>query len=113
MTCIRVIEKFTIMERVNTGRKLVFKQSIYLGLGILALTSTIHAEPNPPSKPALTAPQLTPEPIVPLNRIVAVVNDEIITQTDLDEAILEVKQQLLATHAPIPPEDQLRQDTLQ
>lgn len=92
------------------------KKLIYLGLGILAVSFTVYAEPSPSpttNKTESTAPQLAPEPVVPLNRIVAVVNEEIITQTDLDQAIIELKQQLQSTHTPIPSDYQLSQDALQ
>lgn len=96
------------------GKKLMVKKLIYWGLGILAISFTIHAEPNSSTgkaEPATTRP--APEPIVPLNQIVAVVNEEIITQTDLDQAVIDFKQQLQASHAPIPSDYQLREDALQ
>lgn len=96
------------------GKKLMVKKLIYWGLGILAISFTIYAEPNSSTgkaEPATTRP--APEPIVPLNQIVAVVNEEIITQTDLDQAVIDFKQQLQASHAPIPSDYQLREDALQ
>ncbi|MBI1965460.1 MAG: peptidylprolyl isomerase [Betaproteobacteria bacterium] len=53
--------------------------------------------------PALPAPAQKPRPVVVLDRIVAVVNDEIITRLDLDQrlkfAVLQLKQQ----GTPLPP----------
>ncbi len=63
-------------------------------------------------KPAITQP-LTPESTVPLNRIAAIVNDEIISESDLDIAIDQLKQQLTANNIPIPPADKLRQSALE
>lgn len=98
------------------GNKIMVKKLIYLGLGILAVSFTVYAEPSPSTttnKTESSTPQLAPEPVVPLNRIVAVVNEEIITQTDLDQAVIELKQQLQSTHTPIPSDYQLSQDALQ
>jgi peptidyl-prolyl cis-trans isomerase SurA len=39
-----------------------------------------------------------------LDRIAAVVNDSIITQSELDEAVLNIKRQMAASHTPPPPE---------
>jgi peptidyl-prolyl cis-trans isomerase SurA len=66
------------------------------------------AQPEPASAPAQSA-----EPVVPLNRIVAIVNDEIISENDLDEAIEQLKQQLIETKATVPPAAALRDDALQ
>ncbi len=48
-----------------------------------------------------------------LNRIVAIVNDDIITQTQLNEAIAQAKQEFTVRHLPLPPEKKLREEALQ
>lgn len=47
-----------------------------------------------------------------LDRIVAVVNKTVITQSELNEAIDRIKTQLSATHTPEPPADVLRKQVL-
>src|SRR5262249_5187339 len=51
-------------------------------------------------------------PTVPLNRIAAIVNDEIIAESELDVAIDQLKQQLAASNVRIPSDTQLRKDAL-
>jgi peptidyl-prolyl cis-trans isomerase SurA len=51
-------------------------------------------------------------PAQPLDRIVAVVNKTIITQSELEEALHKIKQQLSATHTPLPPATILGQQVL-
>lgn len=75
------------------------------------------AEPQPVNQPAkpsvqLQPPKLTAEPIVPLNRIVAIVNDEIIPESELNIAVDQLKQQLAANNVQIPSEARLRSDAL-
>lgn len=52
------------------------------------------------------------KPVV-LERIVAVVNDSVITQSQLDERITEIRQQLASEKQVAPPEDILRQQVLE
>lgn len=47
-----------------------------------------------------------------LDRIVAVVNKTVITQSEFDEAMDRIKKQLVATHTPIPPGTVLRKQVL-
>jgi peptidyl-prolyl cis-trans isomerase SurA len=49
----------------------------------------------------------------PLDRIIAIVNDSAITQSDLNEALRAVKKQITASHTPAPPEDLLRKKVLE
>jgi peptidyl-prolyl cis-trans isomerase SurA len=49
----------------------------------------------------------------PLDRIVAVVNDSVITQSQLDKQIDLTKMQLQQTNAPLPPASELRSKVLQ
>ena len=62
---------------------------------------------------AVAAKTAAGEPVTPLNRIVAVVNDEIITQTELDSAIDQFQQQLIANKDAPPPPNKLRDEVLQ
>lgn len=52
------------------------------------------------------------EPEAPINRIVAIVNDEIITQTDLDTAVEQMQQQYIVNKQPLPAADKLRSQAL-
>jgi peptidyl-prolyl cis-trans isomerase SurA len=49
---------------------------------------------------------------VALDKIVVVLNNSVITQTELDEALLKVKSQLAGTHTPSPAPDVLRKQVL-
>lgn len=70
-----------------------------------------YAQPTQP--PAAPAASQKTEPVVPLNRIVAVINEEIITESELDDAINQLKQQLIANHAQLPSDQELRNEALQ
>lgn len=47
-----------------------------------------------------------------LDRIVAVVNDSVITQSELNDAIASVKKQMAASHTPLPSQDVLHKRVL-
>ncbi len=49
---------------------------------------------------------------IPLNHIVAIVNDEIITQSELDIAIAQLQRDLAARNLPVPPEKTLHDEAL-
>ncbi len=49
---------------------------------------------------------------VPLNRVVAVVNSNVITQSQLDEAFDQAKKQIQSTGAPMPSDAELRKNLL-
>ncbi len=53
------------------------------------------------------------EPVQTLDKVVAVVNDNVITQRELDTQVELLRQQLEARHTPIPAEDILRKQVLQ
>lgn len=53
------------------------------------------------------------EPIQSLDKVVAVVNDNVITQHELDTQMGLLRKQLEAKHVQIPPEDALRKQVLQ
>jgi peptidyl-prolyl cis-trans isomerase SurA len=73
----------------------------------LLFSSIIWAQPN--SAPANANKK---EPVVPLNRIVAVINDEIIPESELDTAINQLKLQITANHMTPPSDEKLRQMAL-
>lgn len=49
----------------------------------------------------------------PLNSIVAVVNDDVVLQSELDAKLNLIREQLSAQHTQLPPEDVLRQQVLE
>ncbi len=51
--------------------------------------------------------------IEPLDTVVAVVNDQVITSTQLNQQEDLIKKQLAGSHTPFPPESQLRHQVLQ
>ena len=73
------------------------------GLGLLALAAAPHAFAQKP--PASR--------IVLLDRIVAVVNDQVITRRDLDERVTTVLTQLRQQGTPLPPRDVLEKQVLE
>jgi peptidyl-prolyl cis-trans isomerase SurA len=67
---------------------------------------------------SLSATLLLPLPTIaadsePLDQVVAVVNDDVITQSELDTQIELLRKQLMAKNVKIPPEDVLRKQVLQ
>ena len=73
-------------------------------LGALALPVTLCAQPEPGSDS---------RSISTLDRIVAVVNNEVITQSDLDAQIRTVTQQLQQQNSEVPPQDILQKQVLE
>jgi peptidyl-prolyl cis-trans isomerase SurA len=63
--------------------------------------------------PAAHAQAQKPRPIVVIDRIVAVVNDEVITRNDLDERVKLAYAQLKRTGTPPPPHDVLEKQLLE
>ena len=51
-------------------------------------------------------------PLVPVDKIVAVVNDDVITSTELDNRLHSIKEQLKNQSAPIPPDQALKKQVL-
>ncbi len=80
------------------------KQSIALLLLALAIALPIsgHAQLLAPTAPAMQ----------PLDRIVAVVNDDVILQSDLNEAVRSVQQQYASQPGQLPPINLLRKQVL-
>jgi len=80
-----------------------------LGVIALALTFTLAGSANA-AEPATVK---TPQKIEALDRIVAVVNDEAITQFELDDRISMVTRQLQQQGTPLPPKDVLEKQLLE
>lgn len=57
--------------------------------------------------------QSNTENMMPLNQIVAIVNDEVISESELRTAMAQMRQDLAARNIPIPPDKILREETLQ
>jgi len=93
----------------NPGQALIL--ALAVGLAAVALTagaqSTAPRAPTPAPRPVSTAR------IVPLERVIAVVNDEALTQYDLDEQKRVVAQQMKAQNVPAPPADVLDKQLLE
>lgn len=69
-------------------------------------------------KPALNATPsnadaTTPIPALPVDRIVAIVNDDIITRLELDDATKTITAQLRQQNTPLPPADALEKQVLE
>ena len=83
--------------------------------GVLALSAA--AQTPPASAPAAgrleTQLKNAPSRIVPVDRIVAVVNDDVITQNELNERITLVTHQLQRQGATLPPSDVLARQILE
>ena len=63
--------------------------------------------------PAVTAPRPDALPEVPLDRVVAVVNDEAITQYDINDSRKKTIRQLHDAKVPVPPQDVLDKQVLE
>jgi len=84
---------------------------------ILALIAAValHASAQAPSPPGRIDTQLatTPSRVVAVDRIVAVVNDEVITQNDLNERMSLVVRQFQRQGGQLPPADTLSRQILE
>lgn len=76
-----------------------------------ATPNPLFTPPAPKLDTTLTAPQKTGG-IIELDRIVAVVNNEVITMNDLNERVATVVAQLKKQGTPLPPVDLLRKQLL-
>ncbi len=84
---------------------------------IACLTWSVFSHAEAATTTTTTAlPQHAPTTTQSLDRIVAVVNKSVITQSELDDEINKVKKQLAMSHTdkmpPLPPEDILRKEVL-
>ena len=87
---------------------------LVLPLLVLALAAPALAQAPAPARPAArAAAPVSRAPIVPLDRVIAVVNDEAITQWDLAEQRRIVLQQMKASNVPAPPQDVLDKQVLE
>ena len=75
------------------------KKYLQLSIGILC-SLFIHSQVNAATK------------VQPLDKIVAVANDIVITQSDLDQALGSAKKQLAASNTPTPSSSSLRKQVL-
>ena len=73
----------------------------------LTLFTPLFADAAPPTTAASNK-----APIQPLDRIVAIANTEIITQTELNQKMAMVKSQLQQSNTPLPPNNVLEQQVL-
>ena len=78
----------------------------FMGIGLWLACLT-------PSYAASLTGQNTEQAAAPLDRIVAVVNDGVITQTQLDQATRTVERQLRHQNTPLPPERDLQRQVLE
>ena len=74
---------------------------------------TAIAQPTPPASRDDTRLATTPSRVVPVDRIVAVVNDEVITSNDLNERVALVVRQLQRQGGQLPPADALSRQILE
>ncbi len=79
------------------------------GASILALAQAL----SPPAARPDPRPAVAPSRVVPVDRIVAIVNDEVITQNDLGERVGLVTRQLQRQGGQIPANDVLTQQILE
>ena len=89
-------------------------------IAVVAVTAAAQTpSPQPPTPRATTSPPAPPSRpvstarIVPLDRVIAVVNDEALTQFDLNEQKRIVTQQMKAQNVPPPPNDVLEKQLLE
>jgi peptidyl-prolyl cis-trans isomerase SurA len=84
-------------------------------LGTLSLATWAQQAPAPAPAPGRLDTRLntTPSRIVPVDRIVAVVNDEVITQNDLTERVSLVVRQLQRQGGQLPPAEALSKQILE
>ncbi len=89
----------------------------HLGLALVMATSvtfTVNAQTPPQTTPKMET-KLTkpPSKVVLVDRIIAIVNDEVLTQQDLNERVDIVVKQLTKQGTQLPPQDVLRTQVLE
>lgn len=88
------------------------KRTFLLCLALGAVNASAQA-PAAPATPKLdTRLATTPSRIVPVDRIIAVVNDEVITQNDLNDRVALVVRQLQRSGGQLPAQDALTRQIL-
>lgn len=95
---------------VYSGEYMYKKLSIWMVSGLVVWSMAAQAVVENNSSGATAEKKTVPDKS--LNRIAAIVNDEIIAESDLDDAVQAYKQQLQANRAPLPPDEILRKDVL-
>ncbi len=83
------------------------------GLSFAALGAAAQAPAAPPAGHLDTRLRSTPSRVVTVDRIVAVVNDDVITQNDLNERVALVESQLRRQGGELPPTDALARQILE
>jgi len=88
--------------------------ALAVAAAIAAVALTAGAQSTAPrAPPAAPASRPVAAAVVPLDRVIAVVNDEALTQFDLDEQKRVVAQQMKAQKVPAPPADVLDKQLLE
>ena len=103
---------------IHAARIRIFLAALLASAGLAASaqapSATTTAAAAPPAAGRLdTTLSTTPSRIVPVDRIVAVVNDDVITQNDLSERVGLVVRQLQRQGGELPPSDALARQILE
>src|SRR5438105_10651573 len=81
---------------------------------LLAAVTAAFAQPSAPARTAAPGPAAASRaPVVALDRVIAVVNDEALTQWDVSEQRRIVLQQMKASNVPPPAQDVLDKQVLE
>lgn len=80
----------------------MIRRLFYAVIGIACALSALSA----------ASAAVTPEAATPIDRVVAVVNDEVITETELDREVRTVRKRLSEQNIPVPAADLLRSQVL-
>ena len=89
------------------------KRALFRLTALILLALAAPAWAQAPAPPAMTPRGVTPSRIVPVDRIVAVVNDEVITNNDLTERVALVSRQLQRQGGQLPAADVLTKQILE
>ncbi len=83
-----------------------------LSILLILLLSPVLAFAATPTTAKTPTAATKSTPIVPLDRVVAIVNSQVITQSALDTALVPIKKRLAASKTPLPPESELEKQVL-
>lgn len=89
---------------------MLWRRRLLLLLLVFAAVPVSGINAAPVSAPALDA---SPRPVSEIDRILVVVNDDVITQSELDSRLKDVERRIAAQHIQAPPEDVLRKQVLE
>jgi len=95
------------------GRGLTLAVAVAIAVVAQPAGAQTAAPRTPAAAPAAAPRPVSTAPIVPLERVIAVVNDEALTQYDLDEQKRVIVQQMKAQNVPPPPADVLDKQLLE